>query len=273
MIKKDGHTHTEFCPHGSFEPVEKMIQRAILLGFNEYSITEHAPLPPAFAKVYAGAQDGLQTASMAVNDLELYINTCDSLQKKYASDIKINIGFEVDYLPGFENWTKDFLTEYGPRTQDGILSVHFQQGVSGWWCLDYTPEDFKAGLVEHYNGFSEIYSAYFSLIQDSLLADLGPYKPKRIGHMTLVQKFQQSFQKDTSFSSANQESIVQLLKQIAKQGYQLDVNTAGLDKPFYQQTYPTPSILKQAKALDIPLVFGSDAHSVAEVGRYYDSFF
>ncbi|GAJ27459.1 hypothetical protein JCM15457_2448 [Liquorilactobacillus sucicola DSM 21376 = JCM 15457] len=31
-MKIDGHTHTELCPHGSGEPVEKMIQKAIMQG-------------------------------------------------------------------------------------------------------------------------------------------------------------------------------------------------------------------------------------------------
>lgn len=50
----DGHTHTELCPHGSGEATEKMIQRAIQLGFQRYCITEHAPLPPAFRDQYEG---------------------------------------------------------------------------------------------------------------------------------------------------------------------------------------------------------------------------
>ncbi len=47
-MKRDGHTHTEFCPHGSGEDVELFILKAIKLGFTEYSITEHNPLPKRF---------------------------------------------------------------------------------------------------------------------------------------------------------------------------------------------------------------------------------
>lgn len=271
-MKKDGHTHTEFCPHGSFEPVEKMVQEAIKQGFKEYSITEHAPLPPDFTNDYAGELSGLQTASMAWNDLSLYFKTMEHLQYQYASDIKLNIGFEIDYLPLYENWTKDFLTEFGPRTQDGILSVHFQEGKAGWWCLDYTPEEFEKGLVSHYQNFPAIYNGYYNLIEQSLNAELGPYKPKRLGHLTLIQKFEQYFQEDTAFTQTNQQQLTFLLRDIAKNNYQLDFNTAGLDKPFYQQTYPSTGIFQDAQALGIPFVFGSDAHSIAEVGRHYEVF-
>jgi len=45
MVKWDGHTHTEFCPHGSQDRTVDRIEKAIKLGFTCYSITEHAPLP------------------------------------------------------------------------------------------------------------------------------------------------------------------------------------------------------------------------------------
>jgi hypothetical protein len=55
-MKKDGHTHTEFCPHGSEEDVELYIIEAIKQNFTEYSITEHAPISNDFLKKAAGVQ-------------------------------------------------------------------------------------------------------------------------------------------------------------------------------------------------------------------------
>ena len=68
------------------------------------------------------------------------------LKKKYKSEIKINVGFEVDYLPGFENWTIDFLNEYGKQIDDSILSLHFQKGEGGFRSIDYSPEDYDLAL-------------------------------------------------------------------------------------------------------------------------------
>ena len=47
-MKWDGHTHTNFCPHGTKDKIEEYIEQAIRLGFTDYSITEHAPLPENF---------------------------------------------------------------------------------------------------------------------------------------------------------------------------------------------------------------------------------
>uniref|UniRef100_UPI00345F1315 histidinol-phosphatase HisJ n=1 Tax=Lentilactobacillus sp. TaxID=2767931 RepID=UPI00345F1315 len=109
MLKREGHSHTEFCPHGSGDDVELMIQKAIKLGFQEYSITEHAPLPKQFAQLYAGQKTGLTEAAMAAGDLDAYFEKANRMKAKYADQIKIRIGFEVDYLPDFTDWTREFL--------------------------------------------------------------------------------------------------------------------------------------------------------------------
>ena len=69
------------------------------------------------------------------NDVETYLRKMHFLKNKYKSEIKINVGFEIDYLPGFEDWTIDFLNEYGKQIDDSILSLHFQKG-NGWIPLD-----------------------------------------------------------------------------------------------------------------------------------------
>ena len=107
-MKKDGHTHTEFCPHGSEEDVELYIIEAIEQNFTEYSITEHAPISNDFLKKAAGVQFAIDTAGMRMNDVEAYLSKMNRLKKKYASEIKVNVGFELDYLPDHHQWTIDF---------------------------------------------------------------------------------------------------------------------------------------------------------------------
>lgn len=191
---EDGHTHTELCPHGSGEPVEKMIQRAIQLGMKKYCITEHAPLPPDIADSYAGSVDGIDEASIKVSELPEYFKLTRSLQKKYADQIEISIGFEIDYLPGFEEWTKDFLNEYGPETQESILSVHFMKGTDDkLWCVDDGVENFQSGFQQFLNDPQDVFRQYYQTVAASVDCDLGQYRPQRIGHMSLVRKYQDYF--------------------------------------------------------------------------------
>ena len=44
-MKRDGHIHTPFCPHGTTDSFETYIEKAIANNFTEITFTEHAPLP------------------------------------------------------------------------------------------------------------------------------------------------------------------------------------------------------------------------------------
>ncbi|AKP68150.1 histidinol-phosphatase HisJ [Companilactobacillus ginsenosidimutans] len=264
----DGHTHTEFCPHGSREPVEKMIQRAIGLGMKKYCITEHAPLPPDFKQSYEGSSSGIDEASMEMSDMPAYMKQMKSLQEKYKSDIEISIGFEVDYLQGFEDFTKRFLDEYGPQTQESILSVHFMKGTDGkFWCIDNGFEDFEQGFKDFLDTPQHVFREYYFSVQKSVKADLGKYRPIRIGHMSLVRKYQDHFHLTEDLNDENMSLAQNILFDVKAQHRQLDLNLAGLYKPYCNDFYPGKQILKQAESIGIPIVYGSDAHDIESVGH------
>ncbi|MTD40323.1 histidinol-phosphatase HisJ [Erwinia sp. CPCC 100877] len=269
-MKRDGHTHTEYCPHGSVEDTEQLIRQAIALGFKEYSITEHAPLPPAIKAKAAGDAEIWTTAAMALNDVDNYFKRMNALRKKYAAEIVIHIGFELDYFADFEAWTTDFLTEYGPQTDDGVLSVHFLAGRDGLRGIDYSFEEYKAGVTDYLGSFEQAQTLYYQTILRSLEADLGPWKPTRLGHISLCQKFELFFDEPTTYSAKNQLLIDELLTRVKEKHYSLDLNTAGFYKQGYQQSYPQLWITKKAAAKQIPFVYGSDTHALSDVGRGYD---
>ena len=49
----------------------------------------------------------------------------------------------------------------------------------------------------------------------------------------------------------------------------MEINSAGFRKPIKEQ-YPSIPLLELAYELDIPITFGSDAHSVEQVGFKYE---
>ncbi|MCG0661661.1 histidinol-phosphatase [Lactiplantibacillus plantarum] len=266
----DGHTHTELCPHGSGEATEKMIQRAIQLGFQRYCITEHAPLPPAFRDQYEGTPAGYTEASLREDQVADYLALANGLKTKYAGQIEISVGFEVDFLPEHVAWTRDFLNTYGPRTQESILSVHFMRGLrQHFWCVDMSTDDFAAGFGQWLKTPQRVFEQYYQTVLASVQADLGPYAPQRIGHMSLVRKYQDYFGLTEPLDVHNLQLVDQTLALVKQQRRQLDLNLAGLYKPYCNDFYPGEQILQRAQKLDIPLVYGSDAHDIASVGRSY----
>lgn len=258
---RDGHIHTSYCPHGSNDPINHYIERSIELGFSEITFTEHAPLPKNFSDP-APEQD----SAMKFSDLDSYIKEIESAKSQYAGSIKINTGLEVDFIAGFEQETSQFLNEYGPYLDDAILSVHFLPIDDRYVCVDFSEEEFGR-IVQQAGSVESVYKLYYDTLLQSISSNLGPYKPTRIGHMTLVHKFQHMFPCNSSFN----KEIQVVLQEIKKAGYSLDYNGAGFIKPLCGETYPPIHLARAARSLGIPLVYGSDAHTAKGIGQGWEA--
>ncbi|QKS72067.1 histidinol-phosphatase HisJ [Paenalkalicoccus suaedae] len=256
MITYDRHVHTPFCPHGSPDTLQQYCERAIELGLKEISFTEHAPLPPSFRDPVPD-----QDSAMSLHDLEAYFTSVEKVKQEYKGRLLIRTGLEVDYIAEFEHETKAFLNEYGDQLDDGILSVHFLKVGSIYECMDLSKEAFGE-LVTAFGGVQNVYKEYYQAVLKSIQSDLGIYKPNRIGHMTLARKFQVAHPRNFNDSYY----ISEVLEAVAKKGYALDLNTAGLRKEHCLEIYPDEQIQKQAKEKQIPLIYGSDSHDISTLG-------
>jgi histidinol-phosphatase (PHP family) len=257
----DFHVHTQYCQHGSADNMEAYVLQALEKGLTHLSFTEHAPLPENFMDP-APKQD----STMDRDKVEAYLKEGQALQKQYAQDLQINIGFEVDYIRGYEHEIKQFLDMYGPEINDSILSVHMLQAPDkSFFCIDFSEEEF-GHAAKAFGGLTPLYKAYYDSLQASVEAELGRFKPKRIGHITLIQKFQLAYPQSADFWP-QQRQLLALMKANA---YELDVNTAGLFKPLCKEVYPSMQVIQHAIALGIPLVAGSDSHAAAGIGKGFE---
>ncbi|WP_080844422.1 histidinol-phosphatase HisJ [Cytobacillus gottheilii] len=256
-MRKDGHIHTPYCPHGSKDSLESYIIKAISLGFQEISFTEHAPLPPQFAE-----PTPLKDSAMSIDRLEAYFTEVNILKEKYKNSIIVNAGLEVDFIEGYEQEIKAFLDEYGNLIDDSILSVHFLKHDNKYDCVDYSPDVFEE-MISRYGSIEKVYNRYYQTVHHSINTDLGKYKPKRIGHINLVEKFKKKFQSNEDFK----QTITSILTAIKQNGYELDYNGAGSSKPLCREPYPPLWAAQAALDMGIKLVYGSDAHQVKELGQ------
>jgi histidinol-phosphatase (PHP family) len=60
-----------------------------------------------------------------------------------------------------------------------------------------------------------------------------------------------------------------VLDRIARAGMGIELNTSGLRKPV-GEIYPSPLIISMAFEREIPICFGSDAHSPEDVSASFD---
>jgi len=251
----DRHVHTPYCLHGSSDALENYVKVAIEAGLESITFTEHAPLP---------MEDPLpdKDSSMRPEDVEAYLADVRSLAKKYHGIIDIHAGFELDYLEGKEAETRAFLEKYPETVPHSILSVHFVQlAPEEYFCIDLDRESFTQKGAEI--GYETLYSLYEAAVKKALALPYGELTPKKIGHINLIHKFQKAY----SISDPIDWKL--LLDEVKMNGYLLDYNFAGIDKPDYGKTYPDPEMMTYAQKIGIPYEKGSDAHASHEVARYF----
>lgn len=262
-MKRDAHIHSPYCPHGTKDALSAYVEKAIISGFTDISFTEHAPLPPSFEDTTPDQDSGMDLPTLAA-----YLDAVERVKESYKQEITIRTGLEVDYIEGYEEETRAFLDEIGPRLDDSILSVHFLKLDGRYFCIDFSEEVFmEAARVA--GSTKNLYDRYYDAVEASVAADLGVYKPKRIGHPTLIHKFQLHHGDKID----DHRRIEGLFRTIAKQGYEIDMNGAGFSKPGCLESYPPAAYLPYAKSLGIPLVFGSDAHNVQGLHKHYEKFY
>ncbi|HSJ38603.1 MAG TPA: histidinol-phosphatase HisJ [Planococcus sp. (in: firmicutes)] len=262
-MKRDAHIHSPYCPHGTSDALSAYVEKAIISGFTDISFTEHAPLPLSFEDTTPDQDSG-----MDLSTLMAYLDAVEGVKNSYKKDITIRAGLEIDYIEGYEEETRAFLDRVGPRLDDSILSVHFLKIGGQYVCIDYSKEVFMEA-ARMSGSTKNLYERYYDAVEASVAADLGPYKPKRIGHPTLIHKFQLNHGEKID----DHGRIEGLFRNIAQRGYEIDLNSAGFSKPGCRESYPPEAFLPYAKSLGIPLVFGSDAHNVQGLHKHYEKFY
>ena len=135
------HSHCNFCDGRSYP--EDFVKFAIRYGFRAYGFSSHSPLP--FETCW----------NMSKDDMDEYLTEIARLQKKYASQLEIYVGLEINYLdksynasiPYFRNLPLDYR----------IGSIHFLPVVyplaeENMMCIDGSFHDFSYGVDCYYGG-------------------------------------------------------------------------------------------------------------------------
>lgn len=257
-LTRDGHVHSPFCPHGCDDEFEMYIEKAIEKGLTEITFTEHMPLP------LDKDPSPRNNSAMKIEDVEPYLKAMREVKDKYKSKIKINVGFEVDYIEGREKEIEEMLNKYGSYIDDAILSVHVLKYEDELYAIGSGVENLMK-LVDKLGGMDKVYELYYETMLKSVQCNLGKYKPKRIGHPTLVRKYRT----DLPNEKYDFKLVEKVVKEIKKKGYEIDVNTSGIRKEKCKEIYPSGIFMELSLKYNVSMVLGSDSHSHKEVGLYF----
>jgi histidinol-phosphatase (PHP family) len=225
----DLHNHTTLCNHAT-GTIDEYIQRAIEQRIWIFGFSDHAPMK--FDQKYR----------MGFNQMKDYESKIKEAKERYKGQIDIRLGYEVDWIEGLVskkviNSDVDYL----------IGSVHFLRG----WGFD-NPE--FIGKYEDIN-IEELWVEYFTQIEAMAKSELFDI----VGHIDLIKIF--NFIPDCDIREIANDA----LNAIAMAGMSIELNSAGLRKPV-KEAYPSLELLELAYEKNIPITFGSDAHSVEQVG-------
>jgi len=259
-IVRDGHIHSPYCPHGTKDSFEMYVEKALIEGLEEMTFTEHMPFPAYFDDDIKF----LDECSPTKDVIEKYFEDVEKLKLKYKDKIKINMGLEVDFLEGYEDETKDLLDIYGTKLEDGILSVHFIKIDNKYVAIDWKP-GFEEAL-EKLGTIEKIYDKYYETLLKAIKSDLGEFKPKRIGHPNLIRIFNKLY----PIEYKNKELLEEIVKELKNRDYEVDVNTAGLRKPYCGEIYVSDIFKELVDKYEVKKVYGSDSHTASDIGRDFD---
>jgi histidinol-phosphatase (PHP family) len=259
-MKWDGHTHSKFCYHGHHAELSEYVDRAIALGFDRYSVTEHPPLPEGWVP-----NETLMAAlAMPLAELPAYIDYVLEMKKRYAGRIELTVGLEMDYLHENEAFSDEIMKPYLDVLEDAVVSVHYLPGEGGMYCVDYTPDDFRRNLLSAYGTMDSVAETYFDHVERSIAWAAKLPLRTRIGHPLLITKFQRELPPiDEALIRRRLERLVGLL---AEAGVGIDVNTAGLRVPTCGQVYAPEWFIRRCLEAGVEVVYGSDAHKPEQVG-------
>lgn len=108
------HTHTKRCGHAQGEDRE-YVESAIKSGIKTLGFADHAPYP--FPNGHVSYH------RMRTEALFEYSESVHALAKEYANDIRILLGFELEYYPDYHEDEMTFLGQVHPEYL--ILGQHF----------------------------------------------------------------------------------------------------------------------------------------------------
>lgn len=255
--------HTQTIEHGLAKPrrVNETIQAAIEAGLASICLTDHYPLPPTYVDPTEE-----QDCAMALSDYPQYQKEVDETRQQYGSTINILRGAEIDWIPGYESWTREQINswpfDYVIGSVHLLGTINDEHGKRNL-IIDYKEEEFHNGIV-YFGGVRPLVETYYQEVREMVKSGLFD----GVGHLDLIKKFNDG----TIFSETQswyQEAILATLATIAESGMSIEVNGAGWDKKC-QDAYPSLWILREARLRGIPLTTGSDAHVPANIGRNLD---
>ncbi len=234
------HSHCTFCDGRA--PMEEYVKTAIQAGFTVYGVSSHAPLP--FPTEW----------TMPMEQLPAYLRELGRLKEKYAGQIELCGGLEIDYLNDRHNAAIPLFQELPLDYRIGSVHLVYtdEEEIVD---TDTGGENFKRLADRYFRGdVREIARRYYEACEHML--ECGGFD--FVGHADKIawnMEYCRPGITDELWYKNLRDGFFAL---VARKGMMLEINTkAYLSKGCF---FPGESHYTAIRELNIPVVVNSDAH-------------
>lgn len=234
------HSHCSFCDGRA--PFEEFVKEAISQGFYSYGVSSHAPLP--FPTQW----------TMEWGQMEAYLDEFKNLRSKYADEIELYVGLEIDYLNEESNPSVARFTELPLDYRIG--SVHLLYDAAGEVVdIDCSPAVFKERVDRHFNGdVLRVIRMYFDRL--FRMVELGGFDI--LGHADKMHYNASCYHPGLLDEPWYEALMKDYFSLVASRGYLVEINTKAYDS--LGTFYPNSRYWELMKEYQIKILVNSDAH-------------
>ena len=217
------HTHTARCRH-AIGTDEEYVRHAIASGLKTLGFSDHTP--------YRFLGDYYSSFRMFPENLPEYVSSVLSLKEKYADQIRIRLGLEVEYYPDRMDALLDMLAPY--EIEYMILGQHY----------------FGNEVGEPYVATSTDSEALLARYCDQVIAGMETGLFSYVAHPDILR-----FHGEEKIYQKHMTRLCQAAKELH---LPLEINFLGLREGRH---YPRSLFWEIAGDVGCKVVFGSDAHA------------
>ncbi|WP_321330980.1 histidinol-phosphatase [uncultured Bacteroides sp.] len=234
------HSHCSFCDGRA--PLDDFLKAAIAQGFTSYGVSSHAPLP--FSTRW----------TMEWEQMGHYLKECNRLKKKYAKQIELYCGLEIDYLNEESNPSIARFRELPLDYRIGSVHLLYDDNKEVV-DIDCPQDVFRKLVDEHFGGdvVRVIHLYYDRLFR---MVELGGFDI--LGHADKMHYNANSYRPGLLDEPWYNSLMHDYFSEVARRGYMVEINT----KAYHQlgTFYPNERYWGMLKEFGIRVLVNSDAH-------------
>ena len=244
-LQFDGHVHTALCRHAS-GTMEEYVLVGISRNLHTLCFLEHLETEII----------GYDRIWLTGQEFDRYIAEGERLKAQYKDEITVKIGVEVGFNPDCPDI---IIHALGRHRWDRVgLSYHFLKIGQRHYNLVSRGQECLAAFTNF--GVEQTIHAYL----DGVISAITLLPGTVLCHLDAVLRHHDQ----VAFTTEHTKKITTILLLLKAKEMALEVNASGF--PVRGEPFPGRVLLKEAAALGVRLVAGSDSHHPDSVGNFIE---